>query len=193
MFAPSILHSAAGALALCLFIIFSQVGCASSRNGAGIAASPASRVAKEAEFAEFASLLGRRLALAEKVALVKFRERLPVEDRPRENNFLAAVEERAVAAGVDHAQARAFFAAQIEASKREQSRLLRAWKSGLPLPGWGALSLRDDVRPELDRLTPLLLAGWQAVRHQPGLHRRLYRELRQQGWSIPVARAAVSF
>jgi chorismate mutase len=139
---------------------------------------------------ELAGLLGQRLALAEKVAWVKFREGLPVEDREREEALLSRVEELAATERLPGPEARRFFAAQIEASKREQRRLLRGWDRGKPLPEWGALSLRDDVRPALEELTPMLLGSWAKVRLVPGWRWQIYRELRAAGWSWSVAWAA---
>jgi chorismate mutase len=154
---------------------------------------PERGVAVQAEAKALTDLVEERLALAEKVAWVKFREGLPVEDRVREEEFLTRVETMAGERGYPVAAARRFFAAQIEASKREQRRLLSGWDRGQPLPDWGALSLRADVRPQLDALTPALLDAWAASFDAPGLRWQVYRLLREAGRSPAVARAAAGF
>ncbi len=115
------------------------------------------------------ALVAERNALGDQVALSKWDSGKPVLDPVREAAVLDSVRGRAAARGLDPAAAAAFFAAQIEANKLVQYRLLQRWRArgqapALPRPDLAALRMR------LDRLQDELLAalaGSEELRARP--------------------------
>ncbi|ABX16076.1 chorismate mutase [Burkholderia multivorans] len=125
------------------------------------------------------ALASQRLALAEPVARWKWVNRQPIEDRPREAALLAAVEQRAVQAGLDASFARTFFEDQIAASKEVQNALFATWRATQPPEGTPP-DLATSTRPALDRLTQKMLAGLAQVaplRDAPDCQARLARSI----------------
>ncbi|MBU9564434.1 chorismate mutase [Burkholderia multivorans] len=125
------------------------------------------------------ALASQRLALAEPVARWKWANRQPIEDRPREAALLAAVEQRAVQAGLDASFARTFFEDQIAASKEVQNALFATWRATRPPEGTPP-DLATSTRPALDRLTQKMLAGLAQVaplREAPDCQARLARSI----------------
>ncbi|MBR7891744.1 chorismate mutase [Burkholderia multivorans] len=125
------------------------------------------------------ALASQRLALAEPVARWKWANRQPIEDRPREAALLAAVEQRAVQAGLDASFARTFFEDQIAASKEVQNALFATWRATRPPEGTPP-DLATSTRPALDRLTQKMLAGLAQVaplRDAPDCQARLARSI----------------
>ncbi|MCO8611724.1 chorismate mutase [Burkholderia multivorans] len=125
------------------------------------------------------ALASQRLALAEPVARWKWANRQPIEDRPREAALLAAVEQRAVQAGLDASFARTFFEDQIAASKEVQNALFATWRATRPPEGTPP-DLATSTRPALDRLTQKMLAGLARVaplRDAPDCQARLARSI----------------
>jgi chorismate mutase len=108
------------------------------------------------------ALVSQRLALAEPVARWKWAHHQPIADAPREAALIADVENRAQAAGVDPAFARAFFEDQIKASKEMQASLFEKWRNSKP-PEGAAPDLAASTRPALDRLTRSMIAGLARV------------------------------
>jgi len=108
------------------------------------------------------SLVSQRLALAQPVAHWKWVNHRPITDKARERALLAEVGRRAQQAGVDPAFAQAFFADQIAANVQVQKAWFDSWRSAQP-PAGPPPDLRTVVRPQLDRLTPQLIAGLARV------------------------------
>ncbi|RYG46584.1 gamma subclass chorismate mutase AroQ [bacterium] len=107
-------------------------------------------------------LLQTRLTIATEVAMAKHNSGAAVEDLPREEAVLKAVEKEAPERGVRPEEARRLFAAQIEASKAAQRRMLEIWRTLPPLTT--APDLAKDVRPKLDALTPAILDAYAEAR-----------------------------
>lgn len=137
--------------------------------------------------------MSSRLAIAQKVAWAKYRDRLPVADPAREEALLLSIESLAPSHGLTPEVARRFFQAQIKASRLEQERWLQQWSRGAVLPDFAPFSLKGDIRPELDRLTPQLLAGLREYLESGGQRADLFTALRREGWSWWVANAAAGF
>jgi chorismate mutase len=103
------------------------------------------------------SLASQRLALAEPVAHWKWVHHRPITDTAREHALLEDVQKRALHAGVDPSFAHAFFADQIEANTEVQNAWFDTWRTSQP-PAAPPPDLSSVIRPQLDRLTPQLLA-----------------------------------
>lgn len=104
-------------------------------------------------------LIGQRLTLADDVARSKWNSGAPVEDLAREKDIVDAISREAPAYGLEPALAGRFFRAQIDASKIVQNARLTAWRAE-QRPGFvNNPDLQRDIRPQLDRLTPALLAA----------------------------------
>jgi chorismate mutase len=102
-------------------------------------------------------LIRERLALAPEVARVKWNTHAPIEDVSRERVIIDGVARRGAEYGLDAAVAGGFFQAQIEASKTVQMALHAAWRASMQPPFAGVRDLDQDIRPMLDRLTPMML------------------------------------
>ena len=89
------------------------------------------------------TLVEQRLAFAPEVAWAKFQKNLPVYDPIREAAVLSGIEEKST---------RDFFAAQMQASRNIQAKLITDWKNGSPLPGHPALDLKTQIRPSIDSI-----------------------------------------
>jgi chorismate mutase len=109
-------------------------------------------------------LIDLRLALAEDVARSKWNSGVPVEDLPRERAIIDAIGREAPRHGLEPVTAMEFFRAQIEASKVAQNALLAAWRLEKQPKFVIAPDLQRDIRPQLDRLTPALLAALAQTR-----------------------------
>lgn len=104
-------------------------------------------------------LMAERLAVSVDVARAKWNNGAAVEDSAREAAILDQVASRAPEHGVDPAQGRGFFRAQMEAGKLIQRALLAEWSAQRHLPFDPVPDLGRDIRPRLDQLTPRLLAA----------------------------------
>lgn len=94
--------------------------------------------------------------------MAKHNSGAPVEDRARERQVILGAVRLAVKQGIDVELTLKVFTAQIEANKVAQRAFLAKWKG---LPAFDAVpNLATQVRPELDRLTPLIVGG---LRHIP--------------------------
>ena len=110
--------------------------------------------------ASLAPLLGNiaeRLDIAEQVALSKWDSHKAVEDRPREQQVIAAATAQAASHGLDEATVEQFFAAQIEANKLVQYARLSAWNLQGRAPDTPRQDLAGQIRPQLDQLQKRLL------------------------------------
>lgn len=101
------------------------------------------------------SLSSQRLQLADQVALSKAQSGKAVQDSPREEQQLQMLAGQAAGHGVDAEQVRLLFAAQIEANKLVQYRLLSR-----PLPGAGQVIDLEPIRERLNQLNLELLQGY---------------------------------
>jgi chorismate mutase len=116
-------------------------------------------------------LMKERLDVAPQVARIKWNTKAPIEDLAREKQIIDDVAKRASEYGLDPDVARMFFRAQIEASKAAQIALHAKWTASTQAPFANMADLNQDIRPALDRLTPLLLralAEALPVIQQPG-------------------------
>jgi chorismate mutase len=114
------------------------------------------------------TLIEQRLVLANDVARSKWNSGAAVEDLPRENEIVEAIGRDAGLHGLDAGFAKSFFRAQIEASKLAQNARLAQWRAARQPPFADAPDLQRDIRPRLDRLTPLMLDALS--RSLPALH-----------------------
>ncbi|MBB3212017.1 chorismate mutase [Herbaspirillum sp. Sphag1AN] len=110
-------------------------------------------------------LINQRLAVAEKVAQAKWNSGAPIDDPLRERKILADL-----AAGMhdapeaDRSFALRFFQAQFDAGKIIQRDMHAQWQKQQHSPFAQPPDLARDIRPELDRLTPLLIDTLHRVR-----------------------------
>lgn len=147
-----------------------------------LSAAPASESAQAAD-QPLLSLLDmtlERLHIARQVALSKWDSGKPVEDLARETEVIQAAAEEARAAGVSTQFATHFFADQIEANKLVQYALLSQWNRDAKAPDEKRLDLREDIRPELDRLQRGLiktLADTATLRSQRDCRAQLSRAM----------------
>ncbi len=145
---PPVRRTALPALALWLAL---SLGCVGARADGD-----------ETALTNLVALVSERLALALPVAQWKWANHRPIADAARESALLADVEQRAQAADVDPAFARAFFRDQIEASKQVQTALFTRWRTSPPPPGT-APDLAATTRPRLDSLTQALIVALARV------------------------------
>lgn len=115
--------------------------------------------AEDDSLARLLALIGQRLDVMPDVAKHKFNTGAAVDDLPREAQVLAQVTAQAAAAGVAPDLAERFFQAQIDAAKTIQRARIAAWKAEGRGSFADAPDLAKDIRPKLDRLTPLLIAA----------------------------------
>ena len=104
-------------------------------------------------------LIDQRLAISEDVARSKWNSGAPVEDLARERDIVDNIGKQAAAHGLEPAFAKAFFEAQIEASKIVQHARLAQWRASKQSPFANVPDLQRDIRPQLDRLTTELLTA----------------------------------
>ncbi|KQV52213.1 gamma subclass chorismate mutase AroQ [Massilia sp. Root335] len=115
--------------------------------------------------------IDQRLLLARDVARAKWNAKAAIEDRPREEQVIAAAVRQGRGLGLPEAWIRSVFRAQIEASKTVQRELYRRWRAEDAGRFDDAPDLANTIRPELDRLTAQLLrsmADNQALLHDGG-------------------------
>lgn len=113
--------------------------------------------------ARLVELMGERLIVSQDIAWAKYREGLPVQDRRREREVLRAAVAQARKLGISPGRAKAFFQAQLAASREVQSELIRSWKQGQALPARAPKSLERELRPRMDQLTSQLVVQLAAV------------------------------
>ena len=128
------------------------------------AASSDSSAAADARLVELRTLLRERLAIGVAVAKAKWNSGAAIEDLPREADIVAGLARQAEAQGLPADWATQFFRAQIEASKTVQRELHARWRAQEQGKFSDAPDLEREVRPQLDALTPRLLAALAAAR-----------------------------
>jgi chorismate mutase len=120
-------------------------------------------------------LIGKRLEVAPDVARVKWNTNAPIEDVSREAEIIDGVARRGTEYGLDSAIVGSFFLGQIEASKTVQTALHAEWRASMQPPFANVRDLDQDLRPALDRLTPMMLRA--LVDALPVLQRQGGRDL----------------
>jgi len=141
------------------FILPLLIGLAVPACGPTTAPPPAKKVVRGEALDELLLLLGRRLAVMHDVARHKWAAKSPVEDPARERALLDDVAKRGRDLGLDTADTRAFFAAQIKAAKLVQTADFRRWEAEPgTLPG-EAPDLAGVLRPRIDALNRDLLVA----------------------------------
>ncbi len=105
---------------------------------------------------EIFSLLDARLALMPDVAAAKWLAGQPVSDPVREAAVIKAAGEAAAHRGLADAPVEALFKQQIALARESQANWMERWRVEGSAPT-AARSLRDDLRPAIDRLTQALL------------------------------------
>ncbi len=127
-------------------------------------------------------LIDQRLAVAPMVARAKWNSGAPIDDPAREKQLLATLTEQARNDGLDPAFARRFFQSQFDAGKIIQTKLHAQWHADQQPKFADAPDLARDVRPELDRLTPLLMKALRdayPTLRRPGARSELLAQGRQ--------------
>jgi chorismate mutase len=109
------------------------------------------------------TLIQQRLGYMEDVARNKWNSGAPIEDLPREREIIAGIGLRAAGYGLDAEIAQDFFRAQIEASKVMQNARFREWRVQNQPPFRNLPDLRDEIRPALDALTPMMMSALAAA------------------------------
>ncbi len=121
-------------------------------------------------------LVDERLAIAPDVAKAKWNSGAPIDAPAREAQILERVVAEATRAGIDEAFAQTFFKHQFEASKVIQHRLHEQWRQTEQPPFASPPDLAEDIRPQLDQLTPQLMASlrdFQVVAESEGVRQYL--------------------
>jgi chorismate mutase, putative len=142
------------------------------------------------------SLSSQRLQLADQVAQSKAQSGKAVQDSPREEQQLQMLAGQAGSHGVGAEQVRLLFAAQIEANKLVQYRLLSR-----PLPDAGQVVDLERIRSRLNQLNLELLRGYAPALAElrvddcrPRLNQALQRQVRDDRLdelhAIALSRAA---
>ena len=123
----------------------------------GCATAPRFNPAETTAVDQLLGLIRERLDVSPAVARAKWNTNAPIEDPSREKAIIDGVARRAAEYGLDAAIAGSFFRGQIEASKTVQNRLHAEWRASKQLPFSEVDDLEQDIRPVLDRLTPMML------------------------------------
>ena len=123
----------------------------------GCATAPRFNPAETTAVDQLLGLIRERLEVSPAVARAKWNTNAPIEDPSREKAIIDGVARRAAEYGLDAAIAGSFFRGQIEASKTVQNRLHTEWRASKQLPFSEVADLEQDIRPVLDRLTPMML------------------------------------
>ncbi|CAL8093067.1 unnamed protein product [Orchesella dallaii] len=103
------------------------------------------------------NFITERLKLADKVAVNKWDNNLPVEDVPREQIILDNMVRQAENGNVDPRWAHQFFRDQIEANKDIQFELIRIWQLQGRRPDGPPVDLTNEVRPQIDIINAELI------------------------------------
>ncbi len=125
------------------------------------------------------TLIDQRLDVAEKVAQTKWNSGAPINDPARERKILDDLTASLKTSDAqDKSFMRRFFQAQFDAGKIIQFALHAQWRQEAHAHFINPPDLARDIRPELDRLTPLLITALDQVRpllQQPDAKRYLQR------------------
>ncbi|MBV4480108.1 chorismate mutase [Pseudomonas khavaziana] len=101
--------------------------------------------------------IAERLEIADQVALSKWDNHKPVEDKKREQEVIASVVAQAPGYKLEPVAAEQFFSAQIEANKLVQYAHLSDWQFQGKAPDDPRPDLVKQIRPQLDQLQKRLL------------------------------------
>lgn len=136
-------------------------------------------------------LIAERLEIGREVAWAKFNSGAAIVDPPREQVVLASFVGQATRAGIDPDRAKAFFNAQILASRQLQSELITGWRGGATRPATSPVDLVTVIRPRLDAIGEKMVAALSALPPPSRSGRtRIQAALQARGFSAPVARRA---
>ena len=138
----------------------------------------------------FPYLMTDRLIIVNEVAWCKFNSGASISDPVREAEVLADLELKAKQQGIDPALVRAFFSAQMAASRQLQSELFERWKSPAAHPSRAPADL-SHLRSLLDELTPRMLGCFHMER-TPKVAAHAESMLREQGFSPAVIALATA-
>ena len=114
-------------------------------------------------------LMNQRLCDMRDVAVYKAKQKLPVEDKAREQAVLNRSIEKARQQGLDADSVKAFFVAQMNVAKDIQRRYHQQWALeqdhvGFPLP-----DLSGSIRPALNKLGEEIIEALPAYLNRYGL------------------------
>lgn len=164
MAASSVVRTICGLLCVVLSLAGCQALCPDRSGSSAVSvAALSARELKEIDL--LLELINQRLAVAEKVAQAKWNSGAPINDPLRERKILVDL-----AAGMrdasdaDRSFALRFFQAQFDAGKIIQRDLHVQWQKQQRPPFAQPPDLARDIRPELDRLTSLLIDSLHQVR-----------------------------
>jgi len=104
-------------------------------------------------------LIGQRLALMHDVARWKWNHDRPIHDPAREALLLDGLVERGAKHDLEPELVRAFFTAQMEASKQIQEADFRQWKAEQRERFDSVPDLSTELRPRIDQLSESLLTS----------------------------------
>jgi chorismate mutase-like protein len=110
------------------------------------------------------SAIARRLAVMPDVARAKWNAQRPILDAPREAEVLDRLAAKAQKLGLDPADARRLFAAQMAAALLLQEQLFAEWKSAAIDRFDSVLDLKETLRPRVDQASNDLLAAYAKLR-----------------------------
>lgn len=122
---------------------------------------PLAQASDDGAVKRLVDLVVERLQVMPGVAMNKWNSGAAIEDAAREQQVVDAAIKTSQAQGLDPALAGRFMRAQIEAAKIVQSGLVLRWVQERHAAFAAPPDLTTRVRPELDRLTPALLAELQ--------------------------------
>ena len=160
----------------------------------GLATSATFSAADTAKVNRLLQLISERLDMAPEVARAKWNTKTPIEDPSREERIIDAVLKRAGEYRLDPQVVKAFFIAQMEASKVIQNALHAEWVAKNQPPFTKTADLVKDIRPALNQLTPAMmqaLAEALPVLRQPGGHQLLEERIKIILVKAPGGEAAV--
>jgi chorismate mutase len=130
-------------------------------------------------------LVDQRLEVAVKVAQTKWNSGAPINDPAREQKILDDLTASLKISGAEEKSfMRRFFQAQFDAGKIIQVGLHAQWRQEARARFTNPPDLARDIRPELDRLTPLLIDALIQVR--PLLQQESVREYLKQRAAVLV-------
>ncbi|WP_201192614.1 chorismate mutase [Pseudomonas fluorescens] len=104
--------------------------------------------------------INERLEIADLVALTKWDSAKPIQDSERESKVIADAQKQAVDYSIPRNEATQLMAAQIEANKLVQYRLLAEWHAAGNAPEVKRPDLKSLIRPRLDLLQTSLLQNY---------------------------------
>lgn len=139
-----------------------------------------------------AGLIAERLQVAPDVAWSKYLSDDPVHDPERETELLKSLTEQAEPHGLGSAFVESLFDAQFRASRQWQRLRIEDWRRGEELPAGEAPDLREDIRPQLNRISVELMEVLAPFQDggRPGFRAWCIHWLSEQGIPRAVAETA---